>query len=248
VPRSPFPALILALLPAAASAEPGAVQPWLDLETGAIWASKNDVRIPGDSGTLFSMAGGDFQTATAPYVRLQVGGRLGRHALSATFAPVRLKGNGTSGNTILFKDQVFTASADTTASYKFDTYRLTYRYAFVSTPRWEVALGATALLRDAEVKLSQPGRSSAEKNVGVVPLLSFRLAVGLAGPLRLALDGDALAAKQGRAEDVALGLEFDGGDLTFRAGYRVIEGGSDTAKVYNFAWLNHAMVGVRYAP
>lgn len=80
-----------------------------------------------------------------------------------------------------------------------------------------------------------------------MPLLSFRLAWRLGGPFALSLDGDALAARQGRVEDVALALEFATGDLTFRAGYRLVEGGVDSKEVYNFAWLNHAAIGVAYS-
>ncbi len=244
--------LVLAavLLPCAAAAADDEVrlQPFLDLETGALWATRNDAAVPGDTGTRFSMAGADFSTKTAPFVRLQAGLRFGRHRLSATFAPIRLQGNGVSDIAILFKGQTFFTSNDATVHYKFDTYRLTYRFALVDTSRLDLELGLTALLRDAEIRLSQGGSDAAEKNVGFVPLISFRAAVRVAGPFRVALDGDALAAKQGRAEDVSLALEFATGDLIFRAGYRFLEGGVDTSQVFNSAWLNQAMVGVRYYP
>ncbi len=238
--------LAAALLPSAALAGDGSLHALLDLETGAQWATRNDAAVPGGSGTRFSMAGGDFESKTAPYVRIQAGLRLGRHRLLGTFAPVRLSGHGASGGTILFRGQTFTANGDSAFHYKFDTYRLTYRYALVDRASLDVQVGVTALVRDAEIRLSQGAQSTAERNVGFVPLLSFRLAWAFAGPVRLAVDGDALAARQGRAEDVSVGLEFQSGDLTFRAGYRLLEGGADTSKVYSFAWLNHAMVGVRY--
>jgi hypothetical protein len=59
------------------------------------------------------------------------------------------------------------------------------------------------------------------------------------------LDADALAAPQGRAEDVFLALTWalrDG--LELRAGYRTPEGGADNDEVYSFAWLHYAVVGV----
>lgn len=239
-------ALALALLPSAARAVD--VQPFVDLETGAIWASRIDVAVPGDRGQRFSLVGGDFQTRTSPFARLQAGLLAGRHRVYATFAPVRLEGNGSSGATVLFRDLPFVADGGATAKYRFDTYRLTYRYALVARPRFDLQVGVTALLRDAEIRLEQAGQSTAEKNLGFVPLVSFRVAAGLFGPVRLALDGDALAARQGRAEDVSLAVELDTGDLTFRAGYRVLEGGVDSKKVYNFSWINHAVVGVRYQP
>jgi len=53
-PSGSLPAALLlaALLPAGARAE---VVPWVDLETGRAWSVRNDVRIPGDSGTPFSL-------------------------------------------------------------------------------------------------------------------------------------------------------------------------------------------------
>jgi hypothetical protein len=239
---------LAALLPSAALADDGRLHALLDLETGAQWATRNDAAVPGSSGTRFSMAGGDFEAKTVPYARIQAGLRLGRHRLLGTFAPVRLSGHGASGGTLLFRGQTFTTDGSASFHYKFDTYRLTYRYALVDRPTLDLQVGVTALVRDAEIRLSQGAQSTAERNVGFVPLLSLRAAWAFAGPLRLALDGDALAAKQGRAEDVSLALEFQSGDLTFRAGYRVLEGGADNDRVYSFAWLNHAMVGVRYEP
>ena len=244
------PALLaLALLPALARAEGTSLRPALDLETGVVWASRNDIAVPGTTGTRFSaLAGdGDFQVAPAPYVRIRAAVGLGRHTLSLTFAPLRLSGNGQSGANVLFRGVGFTANSDASFYYRFDTYRLTYRYALISNPRFDLALGATALLRDAEIRLSQPGVSTAEASTGLVPLLSFRLAWRFGGAFALSLDGDALAFSAGRAEDVALALEVATGDLTFRAGYRLIEGGANTPAVYNFAWLNHLLVGVSYA-
>ncbi len=237
----------LALAPGLARAD-GELRPFVDLETGAVWVSRNDVQVPGRTGTRFSLgSGGDFSRGTAPYVRAAIGAVLGRHTLRATFAPLRLRGNGTSNASILFRDVAFTAGGDASVLYRFDTYRLTYRYALVASESFDVAVGATALIRDAEIRLSQGGLSTSERNTGFVPLVSLRAAWRMGGgPFALSVDGDALAAPQGRAEDVALALEFATGDLTFRAGYRVLEGGADNHTVYNFAWLNHAMAGVNY--
>ena len=48
--------------------------------------------------------------------------------------------------------------------------------------------------------------------------------------------GDALAAPQGRAEDVLLAPYVDLSErVRFRIGYRLLEGGADNDEVYNFA-------------
>lgn len=236
-------ALAISLVPCAAAAAD--LRPFFDLEAGALWTSRNDIGVPGDSGTRFDAAGGEFDTQTAPAVRLQAGLRLGRHRLAATFAPVRLRGDGAGAAAIQFRGRTFTPE-DSSIRYRFDSYRLTYRYALVDRPSFDLQLGATAFVRDAEIRLSQAGQATAEKNVGLVPLVSFRASWRFAHPVRLTLDGDALAAPQGRAEDVLLALELETGELTFRVGYRVVEGGVDNDTVYNFAWLNQVVAGVRY--
>ncbi|HET6440448.1 MAG TPA: hypothetical protein VFG59_20480 [Anaeromyxobacter sp.] len=235
--------LALALSPPSAVAE-GFV-PVLDLETGAVWASRDDARVPGNGGSTFSMVGGEFQTSTAPFIRVSAGLGYGRHSLAATFAPLRLSAGGRGGDPIFFRNVAFDPT-QASARYRLDSYRLTYRYALLRTGVLDLELGVTALWRDTEIRLSQPGLSTSERDTRFLPLASFRLAWRLAGPFALSLDGDALATDRSRAEDVALALEFASGPLTFRAGYRVVEGGVDSSRVYNFAWLNQALVGVRY--
>jgi hypothetical protein len=239
--------LATALAPCLARAET-AIHPVVDLETGAVWMTRNDVRVPGGSGTRFTVAsGGDFQPQTAPYVRAKAGATLGRHALFATFAPLRLHADGSSQSPIRFRNLDFTATGDASVVYQLDTYRLTYRYSLVASPSLDLAVGATALLRDTAIRLSQLGQSSSERETSFLPLFSFRAAWRLGGgPFALSIDGDALPARTKRLDDVAVALEFDTGNLAFRAGYRFLEGGTDDSSVYNFAWLNHALAGVSY--
>ena len=240
--------LAAALAPSLAAArdDPPALSPSLDLEVGVVTAGKNDVRIPGDGGTRFSLTEGSFSTRASPYVRVQGGLAYGRHHLLATAALLRLKSGGQDGDPIAFAGSTFSPSA-TDATYRFDTYRLTYRYALVRRDRLELQVGATALLRSAEIKLTSGAESASKSNLGLVPLLSLRAAWRVVGPLSLVLDGDALAAPQGRAEDALLAVELDTGDLRFRVGYRIIEGGADNRSVYNFALLHHLAVGMTYA-
>ena len=61
----------------------------------------------------------------------------------------------------------------------------------------------------------------------------------------LLLDVDALAAPQGRAEDVLLAALFRiSPALTLKAGYRFVEGGADNDAVYNFTLIHYAAVGL----
>ena len=57
-------------------------------------------------------------------------------------------------------------------------------------------------------------------------------------------EGDALAAPQGRAEDVLLAGIYKFSDhIMVRLGYRILEGGADNDEVYNFALFHYASAG-----
>ena len=128
---------------------------------------------------------------------------------------------------------------------RFDSYRLTYRYSFVRTPSFNIAAGATAKIRDAEISLNGVETSS-KTNTGFVPLLNVHIEWRPgAGPVGLFFDADALAAPQGRAEDVLLAAMWTLHEgLYLYAGYRTLEGGADNEEVYNFAWFHYAVAGV----
>lgn len=64
---------------------------------------------------------------------------------------------------------------------------------------------------------------------------------------RFIFDFDGLIGPQGRAFDVAAKLGYDlTPNWTATAGYRVLEGGADNKSVYNFAWLNYAILSLIY--
>lgn len=62
--------------------------------------------------------------------------------------------------------------------------------------------------------------------------------------LSLLLEADALAAPQGRAEDVLLAVQYQVVErVGVRVGYRLLEGGADNDEVFNFALINYILVG-----
>lgn len=224
--------------------EAGAAEWFAELETGIAWATRNDVRIPGAGGTELSLVH-DLDAGAAPVFRARVGAALAsRHRLFLTWAPVRIEARGVLPRGVRFAGEDFAAGSSVLARYRFDSYRLTYRYALVRSSPLDVELGATAFVRDAAISL-QGARYAEKANVGFVPLLSFRLEWRFATPVSLLLDGDALAARQGRAEDVLVALRAQvRPGVHLHAGYRIIEGGADNAEVYNFALINQVVVGL----
>lgn len=216
----------------------------LDAETGLVWSGYNNIRIPGAGGTLFSLSR-DLESESGVFLRGRLTWQVGaRHAISILYAPLVIKASGAIGQDLLFNGETFAAGIPLSGRFKFNSYRLTYRATLIDKARFKLGFGLTAKIRDAGVRVEGGGRSTEKTNVGFVPLINFRLDWRLADKLALIFEGDALAAPQGRAEDVFLGLGWDVSKaLTLKAGYRLVEGGADNDEVYNFTWVNYASVG-----
>jgi len=220
----------------------------LDIETGAVITGYNDVRIPGDIGTLFSLKD-DLTAKSKIYYRLRASYTIkSRHTLSVLYAPLEVKSDGSVPTDISFAGELFPANSDIKATYKFNSYRLTYRYDFVQKPKFDFGIGFTAKIRDARIALESNGLSAEKTNVGFVPIINFRLLWKLNDNFGLLIDGDALAAKQGRAEDVLIAATYRVNDhIRLRAGYRILEGGADNDEVYGFALFHYASLGFSYS-
>ncbi len=220
----------------------------IDFETGLVFAGYNDVRIPGDQGTLFSLKD-DLIPKTEFFYRIRLNYIIkSRHALSLLYAPLETQSEGSLTNDIFFEGVVFPANTELNGTYKFNSYRLTYRYDFIQKPRLEFGLGLTAKIRDAKIALSSSGLVSEKTNVGFVPIINFRLLWKIDDKFGLLLYGDALAAPQGRAEDILIASTYKfSEDLGIRAGYRILEGGADNDEVYNFTLFHYASVGIFYS-
>ena len=215
-----------------------------DVETGPVFSGYNDVRIPGDSGTLFSLSE-ELETGVSVFFRLKLGYAIARkHSLSLLIAPLRLTGEGRVNRSLIFDDQEFPANTMLQSSYRFDSYRIGYRYLLHDAPKFQVGLGVTAKVRDASIKLESDSLSAEKTNTGFVPLASFMVRWRPARSVSLLLDGDALAGPQGRAEDVLLALEYNPcKSAGLRIGYRILEGGADVDEVYNFTLVNYLVLG-----
>jgi len=248
---SSFSVFCLALMLLARTAQAGSHSEWksfcFELEGGPVWQSKNDVRIPGNSGTKFSfkdLVGSD-PNASGRFIfdwRIRE-----QHGLRLIAAPLRVTGTGVLNKRVSFADTNFEPDTSTTGKYKFDTYRLGYRYLFLNKKAWRFRIGATLLLRDAKIEIKQAGVKASDSNVGFVPLLNFSTEWAFTERWMAILDFEGLAGGPGRALDLALKVRYD---LTehweLGSGYRMLEGGADNNDVYNFAWFNYAFLTVGY--
>ncbi len=239
--------LVLAA-PAAAQAPSSESRFIVELEGGPAWQTKNDIQVPNDeTGTRFAL---DDLTGSGPFpaFRLYAEVRLGRrHGLRLLAAPLTVEGTGVLSEPVNFNGSTFASGTPTEATYRFDSYRLTYRYRLASNPTWRVDIGLTAKIRSAETSLKQGQVSSNYSNVGFVPLLYAAAAWHPAPGWSLSLDADGAAASQGRAFDVSLKLYRDLSERwSLSAGYRTLEGGADVEDVYTFAWFHYFTVSAVY--
>jgi hypothetical protein len=235
----------------AGAATPAAAQtPRLvvELEAGPAWQSYNDVEIPNDgTATRFSLrdlAGAGPWPAGRLYATWSVSER---HAVRLLAAPFSLTATGVPDRPIRFAGGEFRAGEPATATYTFNSYRLTYRYLWRAGERATLRIGATAKIRDAVIALEQGAAAARKDDLGLVPLLHLAAGWQPGDRWDVVLDVDALAGGPGRAIDAALSLERQlGRHWSLRGGYRMVEGGADVAEVHTFAWLHYAAVALAW--
>jgi hypothetical protein len=220
---------------------------FIDLENGLALSGYNDVRIPGETGTLFSLSE-DLQTDSSYFFRVRLGYQFkSRHTFSIFAAPLTLNASGKVAKEITFFEETFPSNIPLTGSYTFNSYRLTYRYDFLRKDKWQAGIGLTAKIRDAAIEIEGGGKSSKKTNVGFVPLINFRVLWQFHNDWGMLLEGDAAWSPQGRAEDVLLALQYGlSKNLKLKAGYRILEGGADVEEVYNFALVHFFSAGLTY--
>jgi hypothetical protein len=218
---------------------------FLDFENGFALSGYNDVQIPRETGTRFSLTQ-DLQADSSYFFRVRLGYRLNsRHMFSIFAAPLSLDASGKINSPLRFFEEEFAANIPLEARYTFNSYRFTYRYDFVRNKKWRIGAGLTAKIRDAAIRVEGNGKSEEKANVGFVPLINFWIQWRFHEKWGLLLEGDAAAASQGRAEDVLLAVQYKWTDgLTLKAGYRIIEGGADVEEVYNFALIHFFVAGI----
>ncbi len=217
----------------------------LDIETGGVFSGYNDVRIPGKGGTLFSLSE-ELEIDPSVFFRVRACYDFNpRHHLGVLIAPLSLNSKGQLDRELIFEGETFPANTPLDATYRFNSYRLVYRYDFLRREKLELGIGFTAKIRDAEISIRGNGIESKKTNVGFVPIIHFRMLWNFYDRFGWLLNGDALAAPQGRAEDVLAALKYEISDrIGLKLGYRILEGGADNDEVYTFALINYAVVGM----
>ena len=213
-----------------------------------VFGTRNTIQRPNDEGTRIYF-NNDFKRKNdavfSPRFELEYSNK--RHHAIATAALLTDKFEGIAKENILYDGVVFNSGSNIDAVYRFNTYRLGYRYRLVDRPKFIFELGATILLREAFVSLEDNIRKSKFSNVGVAPLLSYRVEWKVTEPMSLLSYGDAFAVKAGRAEDIFAGAKYKfNQNWSAMLGYRLLEGGSDSDKVYTMATFHFISLGVGF--
>jgi hypothetical protein len=215
------------------------------VEGASSYQTLNDQAIPGSSGTRFSLS----EISRGPFstYRVYLGHSWDRHELRALYAPLSIDLTTRFDSAVNFMGASFAPATNTSAFYRFNSYRLTYTYFLMPTDEWEWGWGFTGKIRDAEVRLTQGDLRKSKTSIGFVPLLHLQGRRTLGGDWIFRLDFDGLVAPQGRAFDVGVFLEKQVSQTPFSVfgGYRTVEGGADNGKVYNFAWFHSLTLGAR---
>jgi hypothetical protein len=234
---------MLAVASPAVGAETGTTR--LEIELGATTATRNDVRIDADTGTRFDLNALQGEPS-APLVRVTLDLQPWEaHGLRFSYQRLRTEGTGTLPGPTRFRDTTFAPGIVTEGSYQFDTWRATYRYTAWRSEAVRLFVGGTLLVRDAEISLTQAGRSATRDDLGLVPLLHLAAEWQASPRLRLIAETDALGAPQGYAVDLALRGAYalaPGWEATLS--YRLLDGGADNDSVYSFATFHAVTAGL----
>lgn len=226
----------------AQTSPPGRIS--LTVEGLNVWQQRNDVRIPPDTGTQFSLVD---LIGSSPTPSVRVMGTVDvtdRQQVRLVYAPLRLSGRGTPAMPITFAGTTF-APAPTEAVYQFSSYRATWSYRVHHGRTWTWRVGFTGFVRDARVALTQGDRTAENTDVGFVPLGYLSADARLARRWSVGFELEGAAAPQGRAIDFTGTVRYRPTPRwTVFGGYRTIEGGADVDTVYTFAWLNAVVTGL----
>ncbi|MBF0360904.1 MAG: hypothetical protein HQK49_07825 [Oligoflexia bacterium] len=220
----------------------------IDMEHALIWQGKNQFQITNNaSGTRIDIkdnGGEPFLVHRLTYYRTLKG----PHHLRLLIAPLEIKSDGILDRDVLFQNQLFQKSEFVSFTYKFNSYRVSYLYYKRMNDLWSWYVGGTLKVRDAKISIKGKNKNEEKNDLGLVPLLSFGIDCNpsFAKQMELSLDADALAAPQGRAEDISLKISYIASEhIRIYIGYRMLEGGADNKNVYTFALFHYLIAGVR---
>jgi hypothetical protein len=211
----------------------------IDLDLGITNILKNDVRIPNEGGTLFSLRTTQFAPSIRAYFAWAINSH---HSIRLLYAPLSVTTTIVPDEDIVFNGLTYLAGAPVEAYYQFNSYRIGYIYTFDRVGNAVFRLGFTNKIRDARIGLGPNSGSTGNgfNDLGYVPLLHFGANYTYLKDRAFAdieLEGLAVPGAPGRAIEITAqtGIRFNERWGT-AVGYRFLEGGADV-NIYNFAFV-----------
>lgn len=218
----------------------------VDVEGGAVFTQYNEVRIPGNTGTFIDV-NEHLDQKFSGHTRFRLGYTIAnRHNISVLAAPLQLQYTGNSPYDIQFESALIGEDEPLRMRFRFNSYRLTYRYDFLVRDKIRLGAGVTGKVRDADISFISDDAADVKTDLGVVPLINLYCRWTPLDFMGFSLRADGLVGPGGgRAFDVALFYNqklFD--HVWLKAGYRMLEGGADNDELYTFSFFHYASVGL----
>ena len=175
----------------------------------------------GRDGTYFDFVADGGQGNVFLFLRTSAGVRfVDRHVVLFLYQPLTLQTRQTLTEDTRIQGLDFPAGTPVNVRYGFDFYRLSYMYDIFRDPRFELAVGVSMQLRNADITISSVDGSlrSVSQNVGPVPLIKVRARYTFDSGFFIGLEADGIYASSkiinGSTRDVTGALL----DLSLRAG------------------------------
>ena len=222
-------------------------QTFVNIESGVLFTGLNNIR-NGTDGTLFSLKN-DLSTPPSSFLRLRAGFLLNnKHHFSILYAPLKSLVTGTIDRNILFDGKYFKANIPLEAVYKFNSYRLTYNRRITENNKFKFGLGLSAKIRDAGTSLKNKELLSKNFSVGFVPLINVLANWNISQKAVIDFLGEGIIASKGRAIDLSLSGRYSfTKSLQGNIGYRLLEGGANGTKRYNFIQLHFIFASLNFS-
>ena len=222
-------------------------QTFVNIESGVLFTGLNNIR-NGTDGTLFSLKN-DLSTPPSSFLRLRAGFLLNnKHHFSILYAPLKSLVTGTIDRNILFDGKYFKANIPLEAVYKFNSYRLTYNRRITENNKFKFGLGLSAKIRDAGTSLKNKELLSENFSVGFVPLINVLANWNISQKAVIDFLGEGIIASKGRAIDLSLSGRYSfTKSLEGNIGYRLLEGGADGTKRYNFIQFHFIFASLNFS-
>jgi hypothetical protein len=222
-------------------------QTFVNIESGVLFTGLNNIR-NGINGTLFSLKN-DLSTPPSPFLRLRAGLLLNnKHHFSILYAPLKSLVTGTIDRDILYDGKDFKANIPLEATYKFNSYRLTYNRRIIDDYKFKFGLGLSAKIRDAGTSLKNKELLSENFSIGFGPLVNLLANWDISQKMGIDVFGEGIIASKGRAIDLSLSGRYSfTKNLQGNIGYRMLEGGADGTYRYNFVQLHFIFASLNYS-